>query len=145
MTQNRSFKRKLLYIGLLIVLLLPLSYLGQPSRFTQGQNVQADERDFQGYLSKLRDEHELSQTSIGDIDPSGATMQYLLFGFNGVAVNKLWNQAQESAEERRLGNAAVDAGTTGEVAAPLLQSVGLSGAQPDLQYVGRVRRLPRPV
>lgn len=93
--QNQGFRRKMLYIGLMVVLLLPLSYLGQPA----GNPKHGDEGNFRGVLADLRERDSLSQTSIGDIDPAGATMQMVLFGFNGVAVNQLWGQAQEAQKK----------------------------------------------
>jgi len=93
--QNQSFRRKLIYIGLMVALLLPLSYLSQPA----GNPKHGDEGNFRGVLADMRERDSLSQTSIGEIDPAGATMQMVLFGFNGVAVNQLWGQAQEAQKK----------------------------------------------
>jgi hypothetical protein len=93
--QNQSFRRKMLYIGLMVALLLPLSYLSQPA----GNPKHGDEGNFRGVLADMREKESLSQTSIGEIDPAGATMQMVLFGFNGVAVNQLWGQAQEAQKK----------------------------------------------
>lgn len=85
----------MIYIGLMVALLLPLSYLSQPA----GNPKHGDEGNFRGVLADMRERDSLSQTSIGEIDPAGATMQMVLFGFNGVAVNQLWGQAQEAQKK----------------------------------------------
>lgn len=93
--QNQSFRRKMIYIGLMVGLLLPLSFLSQPA----GNPKHGDEGNFRGVLADMRERDSLSQTSIGEIDPAGATMQMVLFGFNGIAVNQLWGQAQEAQKK----------------------------------------------
>ena len=85
----------MLYIGLMVALLLPLSYLGQPA----GNTKHGDEGNFRGLLADMRERDSLSQTSFGDIDPAGATMQQMLLGLNGIAVNQLWGQAQEAQKK----------------------------------------------
>lgn len=85
----------MLYIGLMVALLLPLSYLGQPA----GNTKHGDEGNFRGLLADMRERDSLSQTSFGDIDPAGATMQQMLLGLNGIAVNQLWGQAQDAQKK----------------------------------------------
>ncbi len=63
---------------------------------TGGQSQARRRREFPRCLGRHARARQLSQTSIGEIDPAGATMQMVLFGFNGVAVNQLWGQAQEA-------------------------------------------------
>jgi hypothetical protein len=94
MTSDRGFNRSLIYLGLMALLLLPLSYLGQPA--VSSKDRKQDEQTTSGLLADMREEYELSQTSIGEIDPAGATMQMLLLGGNGFAINKLWGNAMEA-------------------------------------------------
>ncbi len=92
--RDRSFQRSLAYLFGMAVLLLPISYLGQPA--VKSSTMRADEKSAIGVLAQLREQHELSAASIGDIDPAGATMQMVLLGGNGFAINKLWNNLMEA-------------------------------------------------
>ena len=88
MTRNASFIRKIIYISVMGVLLLPLSYLSQPS----GVNVQKHKG---GKLDQLRREYGLSQSSLGEVDPTSETMKLATLGMRGVATTILWHQANE--------------------------------------------------
>jgi hypothetical protein len=48
-----------------------------------------------GMLAQKRAEYNLSQAELGDIDPSSATMKLATMGLGGVAVNLLWERANE--------------------------------------------------
>ncbi|MCA9222699.1 MAG: hypothetical protein KDA71_20385, partial [Planctomycetales bacterium] len=85
MMQNRSFVRKVVYISLMAVLLLPLAVLSQPS--TNKRNG--------GVLAQKREQFELSQSDLGEIDPASETMKLATMGMQGVACAILWNRANE--------------------------------------------------
>jgi hypothetical protein len=85
MNERRTWLRKLVYVALMVVLCVPLSYLSQPATKTSAG----------GSLASLRKEFKLSQAELGDIDPSSATMKLATMGLGGVAVNLLWERANE--------------------------------------------------
>ena len=88
MTRNASFVRKIIYISVMAVLLLPLSYLSQPSG--------ADAEKYRGgKLDQLRRSYDLSQSSLGEVDPTSETMKLATLGMRGVATTILWQQANE--------------------------------------------------
>ena len=90
MNQITSRQRKRLYLIGIAVLLIPVITLGRP----------ADEVDKEtrkpiggGTLAQLRQEYELGDTSLGDVDPASSTMTLILLGFRGIAANLLWLEA----------------------------------------------------
>ncbi len=89
--QSSSFVRKLVYIGVIVVLLIPVSLVSLPS----ARNRQGDVASAGGYLSRLRDDYELSQAKLSEIDPASEAMKLASLGLRGVAVNVLWLQALE--------------------------------------------------
>ncbi len=86
MNKQSSFNRKLIYLGLIIVLLFPLYGLSRPATLVDKEG---------GKLSKMRVDNRLSQANLGEIDPASETMKLLTLGLRGVAVNLLWGQADE--------------------------------------------------
>ena len=89
MTTQRTFVRKISYFLAIGVLLLPLFLLGMPST-NRGQG---------GKLAQVRTKNRLHQADLGQIDPTSATMKLMTFGFNGLAVNRLW-ETHIDAKER---------------------------------------------
>lgn len=83
MNERRTFIRKIAYVSIIAILLLPLSYLSQPAT-TESEG---------GQLARFRQAHELSQTNLGEIDPAGETMKLATLGLRGVAANLLWEKA----------------------------------------------------
>ncbi|HUG17448.1 MAG TPA: hypothetical protein VMM56_00625 [Planctomycetaceae bacterium] len=87
-----SRTRKLLYFGGIILLSIPIIYLGRPSAgMEQGSG---------GKLAQLRSEYDLGESTLGQVDPSSATMNLVLLGMRGVASSVLWNQANEEQENK---------------------------------------------
>lgn len=80
MTRNKSFVRKILYISLMALLLIPLSLLSQP---------------LSGKLDQMRQKYDLSLSSLGDVDPTSETMKLATLGMRGVACAVLWQQREE--------------------------------------------------
>ncbi|MCH2130003.1 MAG: hypothetical protein MK179_12710 [Pirellulaceae bacterium] len=86
MNWNKSFQRKVIYIALMALLLVPLSCISRPA--TPGPNP-----DEGGILARKRTEYNLSQAELGEIDPASETMKLALLGMRGVAANILWTKA----------------------------------------------------
>lgn len=85
MNQRTAFYRKIAYGAAMALLLFPISLLSSP-------RTKADKG---GVLAQLRDEYELGQADLGEIDPASETMKLATLGLRGVAVNLLWGQANE--------------------------------------------------
>ena len=91
MNQSQTFVRKVVYIALIGLLLIPLAMVSSPE--TRDANNQIKSRG--GILSQLRDEYELSQARMMEVDPASESMKLASLGLRGVAVNLLWMQAIE--------------------------------------------------
>lgn len=91
MNQFSSQQRKFVYLGGILLLLIPIIYLGMPAD-SSGQNA--------GRIATLRQDLDLGETNLGDIDPSGAAMNLVLLGLRGVAANILWVQADEQKNHK---------------------------------------------
>ena len=99
MTQQKRFYRKLVYVGIMIALLLVLNWMGHPSYLKSGPGASAnpEERTFVpgGELAQLRDQYNLSETKLGEIDPASSTMKLATLGMRGVAIALLWHRSLE--------------------------------------------------
>ncbi len=93
MNQNDSFRRKVIYIVAIAVLLIPLSYISQPAAGT-GEDTSG------GVLAQLRAKHDLAQAELGEIDPAGESMKLASLGMKGVAVLVLWEKAIEAKKKQ---------------------------------------------
>ena len=92
---NRSLIRKIIYIALIGVLIIPLSFIALPeTRDTNGKIKNAG-----GIISRLRNKHDLSQARLTEVDPASETMKLASLGLRGIAVNVLWSQAIEQKKE----------------------------------------------
>lgn len=85
MIQNASFQRKVLYLGLIALLLIPLYVIGHPATKVNSNPG--------GQLAQLRTLHHLSPTELGEIDPASESMKLATLGMKGVAANILWTKA----------------------------------------------------
>lgn len=83
---SNSFVRKIIYILLIAVLLIPLSMISRPAVRSQSPG---------GVLARLKTDYDLSQAELSEIDPASQTMKLASLGLRGVAVNMLWMQAIE--------------------------------------------------
>lgn len=84
MTRISSQHRKLVYLVAIILLLAPIVILGAPGDGSERSG---------GKLSRMRDQYDLGETSLGNVDPASATMNLVLLGLRGIASNMLWQQA----------------------------------------------------
>ncbi|QDT80919.1 hypothetical protein Mal35_43940 [Gimesia maris] len=94
MNNLSSKHRKLAYVIAIIVLLIPVIWLGMPSTGEDGSG---------GKLAQLRDKHELGESTLGDVDPSSASMNFVLLGLRGIATNMLWIDANEYQKKKEWG------------------------------------------
>ncbi|TWT53755.1 hypothetical protein Pla22_13870 [Rubripirellula amarantea] len=86
MNRSTTFRRKIIYIVVLLAMLLPLYKLGQPS--SGGANDG-------GQLSQLRHKYNMAESDLGEISPASETMKLATLGLRGVAATLLWNRAHE--------------------------------------------------
>ncbi len=103
MTQQKSRLRKIIYGILILVLLLPLFFLGRPSAIqvtSEGVDVRQG-----GILSQILAKEELADVQLGEIDPAGSAIKLATFGMRGVAIAILWHQSQEFEKRRDWDNA----------------------------------------
>ena len=91
MSQLSPFIRKIIYLVAIVALLIPMSLISRPAQ--RADNI--EDSNSGGKLSQLRDEHNLSQSQLSEIDPASETMKLASLGLRGVAVNMLWLQAIE--------------------------------------------------
>jgi len=89
MKPQTAFRRKIVYLVAIVVLLGLLSVLGRPAT----RNVASDQGSRGGVLAQLRDEYEFSQAQLGEIDLTGETIRLATLGLRGVGSLILWEKA----------------------------------------------------
>lgn len=83
--REKSFWWKIAYLVGIALLLIPLFWLGHPATSrVEGSG---------GKLARERDEHQLSQRHLGQIDATSETIKLGTLGLRGVAANLLWGKA----------------------------------------------------
>lgn len=91
MNSLTTLQRKLLYLGGIILLLIPITWLGLPPEPKSSAG---------GLLARERSKHGLGESDLGNVDPASSTMNLLLLGFRGFATTKLWVDAQEQQRNK---------------------------------------------
>lgn len=91
-----SQQRKLVYLIGIVLLLIPVIMLGQPS----GGMVDGKEKPG-GALTELRNKYDLGENDLGAVDASGAAINLVLLGMRGVAVNLLWIELDKQRDMKR--------------------------------------------
>lgn len=94
MSRLTSRQRKIVYLAGILVLSVPIIWLGMPA---------AGGTDSGGYLSRLRSDYDLGETSLGQVDPTSSAMNLVLLGLRGVATNLLWMDALEEQKTKDWG------------------------------------------
>ena len=94
MNRLGSRQRKLAYLVGIIVLLIPIIGLGMPATREPGSG---------GQLARLRQQYELGETTLGEVDPSSATINLVLLGMRGVAASVLWLDADRQKDTKDWG------------------------------------------
>lgn len=90
--QLTAQQRKLAYLIGIVMLMLPVIVLGMPATEEVGSG---------GKLARLRQEHDLGESTLGKVDPTSATMNLVLLGMRGVAVNLLRMQLDEEKDHKQ--------------------------------------------
>jgi hypothetical protein len=85
---NRRPLRKIAYILLIVVILLPLYYLGKPASNGSGK------------ITELRSRYSMGQADLGKLDPTSESMRLASLGLRGIASTILWIRADYYKEEK---------------------------------------------
>ncbi|MEZ6060188.1 MAG: hypothetical protein R3C19_07500 [Planctomycetaceae bacterium] len=101
MNKLTSRQRKMAYAGGVLVLLVPIVFLGAPA--TQDVQPGAKATASGGMLARMRVEQDLGESTLGDIDPSSAAMNLVLLGLRGPAVSLLHQNAIGYQEHKDWG------------------------------------------
>lgn len=94
MNDLTSRQRKLVYVGAIVALLIPIIWLGMPAGAASSGGGMV------GRLAEMRQEYDLGEATLGDVDPSSATMNLVLLGLRGIAANALWHNANEQQKTK---------------------------------------------
>ena len=89
--RERSRRRKWIYGAAIIVLIVILFELSMPA--TLGTKEIPGQPG--GVLAQYRESHGLSQTELGQIDPTSQTIRLATLGMRGIASTLLWSKANE--------------------------------------------------
>lgn len=102
MNNLTSLQRKLVYLGGIILLLIPIILLGGPPEPASVNSTGAgrSEGSSGGYLAQKRVEYGLGESDLGNVDPASSTMNLLLLGFRGIATSMLWMDAQKQQRDK---------------------------------------------
>lgn len=93
-----SRQRKLIYAGCILVLLIPIVWLGAPTADDVDPNNKAAVSG--GLLAQMRVKYDLGESTLGQIDPSSAAMNLVLLGLRGPAAGVLHLQALDYQEKK---------------------------------------------
>jgi hypothetical protein len=91
MKTQRPAVRKLIYLVIIALLIIPLSLIALPETRDANNSI----KNAGGQLSILRQQYNLSQANLADVDPASETMRLASLGLRGVAVCSLWMKAME--------------------------------------------------
>ncbi len=83
MTSQTIFRRKIVYLVTIALLLLPLSWLSLPRTYKKPG----------GQIAQMRDRHKIGQANLGEIDPTSVAVRLSTLGMSGVAVSILSRRA----------------------------------------------------
>lgn len=93
MNPRASFVRKLIYLALIVLLLLPLALIGMPAKSSDGAGG--------GVLAELRREHEIGEASLGEIDPTAESVKLAMFGLRAPAITMLYQSINEQQKRKQ--------------------------------------------
>lgn len=95
MSSRRAFLRKITYLVILALLMVPLSWMSRPPTIGgAGSPGSAG-----GKLAQLRHDYQLSQANLGEIDPASEAIKLATLGMRGVATNILWTKVNRYKKE----------------------------------------------
>jgi hypothetical protein len=90
MNRLSSRQRKLVYLCGILILLIPIIWLGRPGAA----------QDQGGRLAQLRTRYDLGENQLGKVDPTSAAMNLVLLGFRGIAADLIWINANDNEETK---------------------------------------------
>ncbi len=94
-------RRKLIYLGAIVLLLIPLYFLGHPSVRTQSDRQGTETTLRQGgTLDQIRTKYGLHQSDLGELDPASESARLATLGLRGVAATILWQKAEQYKREK---------------------------------------------
>ncbi len=96
-----SRQRKVVYALGILVLLVPIIYLGAPLSSRVQPGVRSEVSG--GVLARMRHEYELGESTLGDIDPTSAAANLVLLGLRGLAATVLHQNAIVQQERKEWG------------------------------------------
>ncbi|MDO5552698.1 MAG: hypothetical protein Q4G68_02965 [Planctomycetia bacterium] len=102
MTQQQRFFRKIIYVVIIAVLIIPLYLMGNPAQRSKSGVITKG-----GMLAQIRNENGLAEVNLGEIDPASSTMKLATFGMRGVAIALLWNRSLEYEKRADWNNVVV--------------------------------------
>jgi hypothetical protein len=91
MSHLTSRQRQFVYLAGILVLMVPIIWLGVPTT-TTGSAL--------GIISQKRIAYGLGEPNLGKVDPASSTMNLVLLGMRGVAANLLWMEAEEHKKKK---------------------------------------------
>lgn len=97
MSTASSRQRKMWYGVGILLLLVPIVYLGFPARQTAG----GDRTGGLGVLARQRQEHSLGEATLGQVDPTSSAMNLVLLGLRGPAASVLHLKAIEYQNQKQ--------------------------------------------
>ncbi|MFM9964692.1 MAG: hypothetical protein ACKV2Q_26095 [Planctomycetaceae bacterium] len=89
-------QRKLVYLIGIVLMSLPIIWLGMP-----GGRPEDGAAAYSGKLAQLRQDYDLGESTLGKVDPTSATMNLVLLGMRGVAVNLLRIQLDQQKDQKQ--------------------------------------------
>ncbi len=93
MNERSSLYWKIAYGVGIAVLMLPLAWLSAPATQTVDPKTGLSQYRPGGKLAELRKANRLSQANLGEVDPASETIKLATLGLRGIAVNLLWEKA----------------------------------------------------
>lgn len=93
MNQLTVQQRKMVYAAVAVLALVPIIVLGAPAGRSEGSGW---------FLAQSRSKYELGEASLGNVDPTSATMNLVLLGLRGVAASVLWMQADHYKDTKNF-------------------------------------------
>lgn len=100
MNRLTSRQRQLVYFVAMVLLLIPIVWLGRPAgKAAAGPQAGADSAGG-GKLAQLRHEYDLGESNLGKVDPTSATINLVLVGLRGPAASVLQRKNIEYFEHK---------------------------------------------
>jgi hypothetical protein len=93
-------RRRLIYISAMVLLLIPLYFLGHPSVRSVGEQGTESTLRQGGTLAQIRSRYSLHHSDLGELDPASESARLATLGLRGVASTILWQKAEYYKREK---------------------------------------------